>query len=217
VGANEQPITSDRAERRQPLRAGVQRALLAHAAASAPWPLTLTDAEGNILVANEAAAALLGYGRSEFQSLHILDTCPHDRASVASEVLEDLAHRGAVSALGIAKRRDGAQVVVRYAGSKLELEGRVFYVFSSFPARVIDTASTPQARGGSASRHDDITEREREILMLVGDGYENDQIARRLHLSVNTIKTYIRRALAKLGANSRAHAVALAIRRGLLD
>jgi DNA-binding CsgD family transcriptional regulator len=38
-----------------------------------------------------------------------------------------------------------------------------------------------------------------------------------LHLSVNTVKTYIQRVLGKLGAQSRAHAVALAIRHGLID
>jgi len=106
-------------------------------------------------------------------------------------------------------------VLVRYAGRRVVLDGRVFYVFVSFPVRVVG-ASTAQARS-RGGRQAEITERERDILVLVGDGYENDQIARRLHLSVNTVKTYIQRVLAKLGAHSRAHAVALAIRHGLID
>jgi PAS domain S-box-containing protein len=191
--------------------------VLACAALWAPWPLAVLDVEGNILAANEAAAELLGYSRSELQTLHVRDTCPLDRASAASEMLDELARTGALSGMGPAQRRDGALVIVRYAGRKLEIEGHVLYVVSSVPVRVIDSSSTPQARGGTSPRQAEITEREREILLLVGDGYENDQIARRLHLSVNTVKTYMQRARAKLGANSRAHAVALAIRRGLID
>jgi PAS domain S-box-containing protein len=204
-------------EARRPLPAAAQQALLAWAAESAAWPLTVTDVDGNILAANEAAARLLGYSRAEFQTLDILDVCLLEGTSAAAEVLEQLRRSGTVSGVGPARHREGATVLVRYVGSKLELEGRVFYVFSSFPLRVIDPSRTPQARGGSARGQAEITEREREILLLVGEGYENDAIARRLHLSVNTVKTYMQRVLAKLGAHSRAHAFALAIRNGLID
>jgi PAS domain S-box-containing protein len=206
-----------RGETRRPLPAAAQQALLAWAAESSVWPLTVTDAEGNILSANEAAASLLGYSRVEFQALHLVDICSLERSSATAEVLEQIERRGTVSGVGPALHREGANVLVRYVGSKLEFEGRAFYVFSSFPLRVIDTSRTPQARGGSARGQSEITEREREILLLVGEGYENGAIARRLHLSVNTVKTYVQRVLAKLGARSRAHAVALAIRNGLID
>jgi PAS domain S-box-containing protein len=210
--------SGQRPETRRPVPAAAQQTLLAWAAESAAWPLTVTDADGNILAANEAAASLLGYSRAEFQTLHILDICSLERTSAAAEVLEQLARNGTVGGVGPARHREGANVLVRYVGSKLELEGRAFYVFSSFPIRVIDTSRTPQARGGSArGQAAEITEREREILLLVGEGYENDAIARRLHLSVNTVKTYMQRVLAKLGAHSRAHALALAIRNGLID
>ena len=217
VSAAPESTSPQRPETRRPLPVAAQQALLAWAAASAAWPLTVTDVDGNILATNDAAASLLGYSRSEFETLHILDICSLERGSAAAEVLEELARSGTVGGVGPARHRDGANVLVRYVGSKLELEGRVFYVFSSFPIRVIDTSRTPQARGGSARGQAEITEREREILLLVGEGYENDAIARRLHLSVNTVKTYMQRVLAKLGAHSRAHAVALAIRHGLID
>ena len=213
----QEPISPQPPKNRRPLPPPAQQALLTKAAASAPWPLAVTDADGNILAANEAAASLLGYSHAEFQTLHILDICSLERTSAAAEVLEQLARSGAVGGVGPARHRDGANVLVRYVGSKLELGGGVFYVFSSFPMRVIETSRTPQARGGSTRGPAEITEREREILLLVGEGYENDAIARRLHLSVNTVKTYMQRVLAKLRAHSRAHAVALAIRHGLID
>lgn len=56
-----------------------------------------------------------------------------------------------------------------------------------------------------------------QVLALVAQGMENGQIARRLFLGTPTVKTHIRRLLAKLGARDRAHAVALAFRAGTFD
>lgn len=61
-----------------------------------------------------------------------------------------------------------------------------------------------------------LTEREIEILTLVSDGARNNDIAEALFLSKNTVKTYLRRILEKLGANNRQQAVARAISVGLL-
>ena len=62
-----------------------------------------------------------------------------------------------------------------------------------------------------------LTGRELEILGLITDGLFNREISERLWLSEETVKTYVRHVLAKLGARSRAHAVAIALRSGLLD
>jgi DNA-binding NarL/FixJ family response regulator len=59
--------------------------------------------------------------------------------------------------------------------------------------------------------------RELEILALVADGLDGKAIARELYLSHETVRTHVTHALAKLGARSRAQAVAIAIRRGLID
>ena len=61
-----------------------------------------------------------------------------------------------------------------------------------------------------------ITSRELEVLQLVADGLENREIAARLFLSVETIKTHVRHVFEALNARSRAHAVAIAFRTGLL-
>lgn len=62
----------------------------------------------------------------------------------------------------------------------------------------------------------DLTQREREVLSLLADGLDQVQIAARLVLSESTIGKHIERILAKLGAHSRAQAVALAYRRELV-
>ncbi|HEY9369003.1 response regulator transcription factor [Streptomyces sp.] len=61
-----------------------------------------------------------------------------------------------------------------------------------------------------------ITEREREVLALVGSGLNNTEIASRLVISVATAKTYVTRLLAKLDARDRVHLVIIAYEAGLV-
>jgi two-component system, NarL family, response regulator LiaR len=63
---------------------------------------------------------------------------------------------------------------------------------------------------------DDLSEREREVLALLAQGLSNKEIAEQLFLSVATVKYHVRLLLSKLGAGSRAEAVALAWQHDLL-
>jgi DNA-binding CsgD family transcriptional regulator len=82
-----------------------------------------------------------------------------------------------------------------------------------------------EADGGSSElageQHDAVvgtilTAREREVLALLADGLGNKQIAARLGISVNTVKTHVELLFEKLSVSSRAEAVATGVRRGLL-
>ncbi|MFG6475678.1 response regulator [Microbacterium sp. P06] len=55
-----------------------------------------------------------------------------------------------------------------------------------------------------------LTPREAEVLDAMADGFSNAQIAERLRITVPTVKTHVSSVLAKLGARSRSHAVAIA-------
>ncbi len=77
------------------------------------------------------------------------------------------------------------------------------------------TRSRPTA-APAASRLDDLTEREREVVALVGEGLSNDEIAQRLFLSPATAKTHVSRAMVKLHARDRAQLVVLAYESGLV-
>jgi len=61
-----------------------------------------------------------------------------------------------------------------------------------------------------------LSRREQEVLQLVAEGYSNAMIAGRLHLSENTIKTYVENLLTRLNARNRAEAVATASRQNLI-
>ena len=63
---------------------------------------------------------------------------------------------------------------------------------------------------------DDTTDREREVLTLVGLGMSNDEIATHLHVSLSTAKTHIGRLLMKLDARDRAQLVLAAYDAGLV-
>jgi DNA-binding NarL/FixJ family response regulator len=62
-----------------------------------------------------------------------------------------------------------------------------------------------------------VTPRQREILRLIAEGQTSAEIAEELGLSVFTVKNYVERVLSRLGVYTRAGAVGLALREGLLD
>lgn len=62
-----------------------------------------------------------------------------------------------------------------------------------------------------------VNARELEILELVSRGFESPEIARELHLSPETVRTHVTHVLGKLEARTRAEAVAIAVRGGLIE
>jgi DNA-binding NarL/FixJ family response regulator len=62
-----------------------------------------------------------------------------------------------------------------------------------------------------------LSKREREIMDLLAQGLTGEQVAERLFLSPETIKTHIRNAMSKLEANTRVHAIAIALREGFIS
>ena len=78
-------------------------------------------------------------------------------------------------------------------------------------------------KGGALSRPiaqpaqlDQLTDREREVLVLVAEGLSNDEIAARLVISPATAKTHVSRTMIKLGARDRAQLVVYAYEAGLI-
>ena len=64
---------------------------------------------------------------------------------------------------------------------------------------------------------DQLSSREVEVLRLIGMGNANKQIADKLSIGESTVKNHISNILSKLGANDRAHAVTIALQRGIIE
>jgi len=87
-------------------------------------------------------------------------------------------------------------------------EGKAFVDPSLSPALLI-------ANGGPVDQA--LSEREREILQLLAEGLHTEEVARRIGLSVETVKSDTKRVIAKLDADTRTHAVAIALRLTLIE
>ncbi|MFE9994635.1 response regulator [Streptomyces avermitilis] len=93
-------------------------------------------------------------------------------------------------------------------GDALLSPGVTRRLISEFAARSKEPAAADSLAG--------LTEREREVMALVGIGLSNDEIARRLVVSPLTAKTHVSRTMVKLGARDRAQLVVLAYESGLV-
>jgi DNA-binding NarL/FixJ family response regulator len=87
-------------------------------------------------------------------------------------------------------------------------EGQPFVDPSLSPALIMTEAGTPEQA---------LSEREREILQLLAEGYHTEEIARRIGLSVETVKADTKRVIGRFQADTRTHAVAIALRRALIE
>jgi DNA-binding NarL/FixJ family response regulator len=68
----------------------------------------------------------------------------------------------------------------------------------------------------SGVEHAELTRRERDVLRLLADGLSNEEIGNRLFISAETVRSHVRKAMVKLGADTRTQAVARALRDQLI-
>jgi DNA-binding NarL/FixJ family response regulator len=80
----------------------------------------------------------------------------------------------------------------------------------------VDPALMPQFLAGR-DQSEMLTPREREILQLLADGLSNGDVAERLFISQETVKSHVRHILTKLEADTRTQAVAIALREAMID
>jgi DNA-binding NarL/FixJ family response regulator len=80
----------------------------------------------------------------------------------------------------------------------------------------VDPALMPAFLAGK-EQTEMLTAREREILQLLADGLSNADVAEKLFISQETVKSHVRHILTKLEADTRTHAVAIALREAIID
>jgi DNA-binding NarL/FixJ family response regulator len=87
---------------------------------------------------------------------------------------------------------------------------------ASITRKVMEGIVSGPAGVADHGRLSELTEREREVLVGVGRGRSNDEIAAEIHISPATARTYVSRILTKLGARDRAQLVVIAYETGLV-
>jgi DNA-binding NarL/FixJ family response regulator len=101
------------------------------------------------------------------------------------------------------------------AGVRLVADGNAL-LSPSITRRVIEEFAVRAKEPPPTHHLDELTDREREVMTLVGTGLSNEEIAGQLVVSPATAKTHVSRAMVKLGARDRAQLVVLAYEYGLV-
>ncbi len=106
----------------------------------------------------------------------------------------------------------GAAGLALKSGDPEELEQAILKVAAG--GDYLDPRLTPLLEGKANGQAKTLSPREREIMGLLSHGLSGEEAAKQLYLSSETVRTHVRNAMSKLGAATRAHAVALALQRG---
>ncbi len=87
----------------------------------------------------------------------------------------------------------------------------------SISKKVAASLLSPQKKYSREDRYNTLTNREREVFQLIAEGYSAKQLAEMLFISISTVKSHRAKIMAKLGIDSPAHLVRIAIKLGLVD
>ena len=118
------------------------------------------------------------------------------------------------AAIAAALRTSSAFDVVGVSASTKDVSAAAEIVITARERRQSTQAAAPPVRDSATAPL--LTQREHQILELLADGLGNKQIAARLGITTNTVKTHLELLFDKLDVSSRAEAVATAARTGLL-
>jgi PAS domain S-box-containing protein len=198
---DEAAITPDRLER-----------LVSPTSPTTAVALLIVDDERRLVEVNPAACTLLDAPRGELigRPLEAL-IAPAMRQcfdNVWRAFRDQRGHAGPFELAG--GDSDGRRVDIGVSSEVLPGRHLVVLAGCGEPFAVASRAESRQGRGRTPTR------REREVLALLAGGATDGQIAGKLALSPATVQTHVRNAKAKLGARTRAQAVAVALRRGLI-
>lgn len=176
--------------------------------------MMLADDERNYLEANAAACELVGLTEQEICKLKVEDLASPDLRDKAPQMFAAFLEDGSQAGPFKLVKPDGTEVEVLYSATANIMPGVHLSVLMSPEHSELESDLTEsESDDGEPS----LTDREREVLTMLALGETNQTIASELHLSPETVRNYTRSARAKLGARSRSHAIAIAVRHGQLD
>jgi len=175
-------------------------------------PIVVLDDRERIVEINDAALALIGARRLETVGTSMQTRFSPDTRPAAERTWQQMLQAGEYVGAQRILQLDGPEIEVDYASRLIEVSGRKLVVVVVLPLekpRFSSAATTADTAQLSA--------REREVVALVALGLETPEIAKELYISEHTVRTHVRNAMARLGARTRAHLVAIALSGQLLQ
>jgi PAS domain S-box-containing protein len=182
-------------------------------------PMLIVDDQRRWVTANEAAEELLGVSPRELP-WHTMDefTPPSGRKRLEEQWQAFLAKGAAEGWYELVVPGSGV-MTVEFSAVAHVLPGRhlsVFVVPEAIDIEAPEHGRFEQEQGWGAvaadvERPTRLTRREREVMTLIAGGGRSSDMAGRLFLAPETIKSHAQNAMTKLGASTRAHAVAIAL------
>jgi len=157
------------------------------------------------------------------------------RPDVTLMDLQMPALNGIEAIIGIRSEFPGARIIVltTYAGDiqvirALKAGARGYILKGHVRRELLDTIRAvhaghkriPPEVAAELAEHtaeDDLSMREIDVLRLIAGGNANKEIARRLSIAEETVKSHVTNILAKLRANDRTHAVTIGLKRGIIE
>src|SRR5215210_8066018 len=178
-------------------------------------PMLLADDERRYVEVNDAACRLTGHTREELLEMRVDDLVS---AGAVDELWQAFLREGEQAGRISLATKGGERVDVAYSATAHVVPGRHLSVL--VPASLADEELDRRDPGVARTEPHEpapLTPREREVLTLLALGRTGPQIAEELTLSSETVRNYTRNARDKLGARTRAHAIAIAVKLGQVD
>lgn len=183
--------------------------------------MLIVDDRRRWVTANDAACALLGASRDEIPWRTMEHFTPLSGRSRLDEQWQGFLASGAAEGWYPLDTPDHGTVPVEFSAVANVLEGRHLTVFIPPDGASIAEGRTAAARDAvwapvvtEGLKPGRLTKREREVMTLIAAGGHSEDIATHLFLSPETVKSHVHNAMNKLGAHTRAHAVAIALATG---
>jgi PAS domain S-box-containing protein len=183
-------------------------------------PMALLDRDRRYVSVNDAVVELYQYPRDEVLGRLAGRTSPDAEPATSDALWEQLVRSDELYGERVVTHANGTPMDVSYAAHATTVGDRWLALVVTLSARF--RPDGPELLGAAevASRNDKqskLTNREREVVRLVALGSSTRRIAADLGLSFETVRTHVRNAMAKTGAHTRAHLVALVLADGLIE
>ncbi len=180
-------------------------------------PMLIVDDERRLVAGNRAVCSVLGLAREDVCWLTMERFTPPDEHRRLQEQWAAFLARGAAEGCYQLKVTDQEVVRLEFGATANVLASRHLLVFlppADASVNPADSGETWTPVAESTNGQIELTAREREIMTLVAAGVRSSEIAERLFLSPETVKSHVQNAMGKLGSHTRAHAVAKALTMG---